>query len=204
MTVTEMLRQEKLKKLIRSNHGAEAAQKSLHRKSEFAKNVLKGHAQNVPEYRARTEYYKRLNAYRNRYKPETYTDSKRVLALWKRVVKAIDKSEVPLDKYMAAQFAYFDETFGTTPKIYQLATEAAIERAREYVGTTKKRVERYSKSASTADVMREADKQVRAMMKAQKVDRVTFYKRFVLTGVVQLPKQFLDRDPAYRKAKEST
>lgn len=204
MSIIEAVRAQRLKQLVRSNAHGEQYAEGVHRKAEFVQAMLKGTATDVDEHNLQHLYYQHVTAYTgNKYANPTIR-TKRQLAYWRSVGKAVKTSGVAPSKYMAAQFNYFDKVFGTYPKVQQLHTEAAITRALEFTGNTKTLVKRYKSTNTTADVMRQADKQVRQMCKAQKLTREQFYKKLVLTGIVSLPKVFLEADPAYRKAKEST
>lgn len=123
-------------------------------------------------------------------------------ALWKRVERARQDAGVDAQTYLKAQFEYFDNTFKTHPKLMQLTTEAAIERAVEYTGNKDKRIVGGRKAGlKRTDVFKEAEKQIQSVMREQKCTRVEFYQKFVLTGLLIIPKEFLQLDPAYKQAK---
>lgn len=202
MSVTEAVRKNKLKKLVASNIGADRYSDALRDQAAYVKDILTGdlEATDGKERKAQRVYYEFYAKYKHRASIIPSIKTKRAYTLWHAVVVAAEKADVEIEKYIAAQFKWFDATFGKIPEPHHMRTEAAIIRAQEFTGTTTKVVERYRSTDNFADVMSEADAQVRNMCRAQKLTRVEFYEKFVVTGIVGFPQQFLDADPAYKQA----
>jgi len=179
-------------------------------KQESAKRIIGGGNQYdaipVELTTLRDLYYNMVSAYSGRvkyYSPEM-TDTH--VAYWIKVEKARREADVSPERYLKAQFVYFDKAFGTYPKAKHLATENAIKRAKEYEGTTEGKVLGNMRPVEVdkADVYKQNEKLLQKMMKAQNCNREQFYQRFVLTGVYTFPKEFLEADPAYQRAKGDT
>lgn len=122
-------------------------------------------------------------------------------ALWTRVEETRQAAGVEPEVFMTAQFVYFHEAFKTYPRLPQLTTEEAVKRAREYAGKVKRVVGAQPAPVNRADSFKQTEKLIQRTMRAQGIDRVEFYKRFILTGEMIVPEQFLRLDPAYKEAK---
>lgn len=205
--VIELLKEQRAKKLQRAEQYASHKEKVLSSKAEAVKRILRGEKAieglSIPASRLRDLYYDRLRAY----KGENYSYdpgvTKSGIRLWERVEKAFDTAEVDPERFIKAQFAFFDKAFGRAPEITQLATQTAVDRAREYDGKTEGRVLSNGRKApiTKADIYRESEKLLQQIMAAQGISRQELYKRFVLTGLMTFPSEFMERDPAYIAAK---
>lgn len=171
---------------------------------ECLREVKTGQPVALSETRMASMYYRMLDEYERspRVRMASQTN-KRGLALWKRVVKACNSSGVDPETYLKSQFAYFRKHFGTYPKVYQLATEQAIERAVAFSGDSSKRVIATSKPNRTdiASVMRTAENQMQAICRAQKISREEVYRNLVIPGIITFPSVYLKSDPVYQKVK---
>jgi len=126
---------------------------------------------------------------------------RRGLSLWRRVVRSCGAAGVDPEPYMRAQFAYFHKCFGRIPKISQLATDKAQVRAIEYIATNKVQrrvVGAIEHKTDLADVMRNAEKLMQTICRAQGMTREEVYRNLVLPGLIGFPKQYLAADPVYR------
>jgi len=175
-------------------------------KQASAKRIISGETQYsaVPMELTvlRDLYFKMISTYTGQVKYYTDEMTDGQVALWIRVEKARREVGCSAERYLKAQFVYFDKTFGTYPKTQHLATEGAIERAREFAGPTEGLVlgNMRPPDIDTAARFRQSEKTLQKMMKAQRCSREEFYRRFVLTGVYTFPKEFLEADPAYIRA----
>lgn len=203
--IVELLRKRKLRALKQSQAMAEARENHVSGKAQHVKTMMGGAApedtMSAAAVNLKALYYEMMKAYTGKFPPFTKTISQRSVSLWERVAVAREKSGVEAERFMKAQFVWFDKSFGTTPKKHQLATEAAIERAQEYGGSTKGRVYGNSRPAQVnkAESFKQSEKLLQKMMRAQKCTREEFYRDFVLTGVYVFPQEFLKADPVYRK-----
>lgn len=131
------------------------------------------------------------------------TATKRGLSLWRRVVRSCSEAGVDPEAYMRAQFDYFNKCFGRPPKLNQLATDKAQERAITYVAENKVQRKVIGNDirhvADIATVMRSAEKQMLTICRAQSMTREEVYKKLVLTGLITFPKPYLAADPVYQK-----
>lgn len=199
------LEQRSLRKLKNSINYAEKREAATAHHAEIAKAMLRGEplqsSLSLEAQTLRTLYYGMLKDYKGEHYALPGPPNKRAQALWKRVADACMESGVDPKKYMRAQFAWFDKAFGKAPDLTQLSTSTAVERAREFTGSTERRIVGSHKAqVSLADVFRESEKLLRNMMRAQGcTSREEFYERFVLTEVFTFPQAFLKADPAYRK-----
>lgn len=205
--IAEILRQHRLRSLARSEAFSKSQERRVANKASHVKHILRGedHYSSVPVTLSSLKdiYYNMIHTYRGTTSfgsyPKEMNDSS--VALWMRVEKARQEVGCDAERYIKAQFVWFDKKFGTTPTTMQLATEAAVERAKEFTGSTKGRVLGNARKApiSKADIFRESEKILQKMMAAQGCNREDFYRKFVLTGLYTFPKQFLNADPAYKK-----
>jgi len=200
------LEKRRLSSINRSIQYSEQCEQSVRQQAAEVKSLLSGKKQVIDGLSAEAQnlrllYYSMLRDYRGDiYKSKPLT--KRGRALWLRVEKAWRRAGCDPKKYMHAQFKWFHKAFGKAPEVQQLATDGAVDRAREYTGTTEFRVMGVKKAnIGLADLFRESEALLREVMRAQKCkSREEFYKDFVLTGMLCFPKQFLKADPAYERA----
>lgn len=151
-------------------------------------------------------YYNMVSTYSGQVKYYSSEMTDTHVAYWIKVEKARRVADVSPERYLKAQFVFFDRAFGTYPKPKHLATEKAIERAKEYEGSTEGKVlgNMRPTDVDKAGIFRQSEKTLQKMMTAQRCTREEFYRRFVLTGVYTFPKEFLEADPAYVRAKGDT
>jgi len=206
--ILELLAKKRQNSLKRKEGFKKMKAEELENKESSVKRILGGENQ----YQAvpvkltvlRDLYFTMLRAYTGNVQYYSAEMSDGQVALWMRVEKARCKTGCDPERYIKAQFAWFDNAFGTSPKPVQLASDAAVDRALEFEGSTKGRVLGNVRKApvALADTFRESEKLLQKMMIAQKCNREEFYRRFVLTGVYMFPKEFLEADPVYKKAVE--
>ena len=203
--IVEILKQNQLRKLARSESFAKAQETSIDNKLDTAKHVITGENPNpslpVEIVYIRDKYYNMLNAYKGSGLAFSREMTGREITLWTRAEKARVASGCDIDRYLKAQFVWFDKAFGKAPTPVQLTTDTAVERAAEFAGTTVGKVLSNSRSApvTKADTFRESEKTIQKVMIAQSCNREEFYRRFVLTGLFLLPKEFLGADPTYQR-----
>lgn len=203
--IVEILRKNQLARIARSEAYTKAQETSIDSKIATTTFILGGVDPNAgvpaPILYLREQYNRMLYAYKGTGLSFTKEMNKKSIALWTRVEKARAESGCDADRYLKAQFSWFDKTFGRAPTKAQLATSSAIERAAEFAGTTVGKVLGNSRSVpiTKADVFRESEKTLQKMMAAQSCNREEFYRKFVLTGLFLLPKEFLGADPTYQR-----
>lgn len=207
MSILDALKQRQLQQLSRSIASSEHKEREVHNHASHVKAVLTGKApsQDVPlEVRQLKDlYYEMYQDYTGKNHTKAPLEmSNRSIALWMRVEQARQQASCDAKKYMRAQFYWFDKHFGTYPRIEQLATEAAIERAVEFTGNAAKRVVG-TKAADIPlpELFKRSEQLVQEIMQAQNCTRTEFYERFVKTGLFTLPQAFLEADPAWRELK---
>lgn len=149
----------------------------------------------------RSAYYRLLKTYKYGEDWKTPKESKRSEATWGRVAKAYEESGCTVDHYMKAQFQWFHAVFGTHPAISQLATPAAKERARLYesVSTSNITANNIPARKERASLLRNSEKQMRALCEARNMTRKEVYEQLVKTGLFMFPQEFLDTDPEYSR-----
>lgn len=204
-SMMELLRRKRATSTSRSIAMSEASDIQLHNKAEAAKEQL-GNTTGISEqttYIAQLShhYYEMQAKYVNKRVVTRPKESKKRTQFWSRVQEACKASGVSPERYMKAQFEYFHIAFGTTPKMCNLSTDAAVERARAYEGKTTGKIvgNAIEAGVSLGSVFARCEKQVRDIMRAQKVTREEYYQRFVLTHLIAMPLEFLQADPVYRK-----
>lgn len=203
--ISDRLVEMKAQSLRRSISASEYTERRVRNNAAVAKEVLTGKrpSQDLPlEIRVlKDKYYSMLKDYTRSVQSMAPLEmNKRSVALWTRVEKARTAAGCSADKFLTAQFLWFDKAFGKAPSVEQLTTEAAIDRALEYTGEAKRVVGNNIKHASDkVSVFRHSEQLVQDIMRAQGVTRVEFYKQFVLTGHFTLPKEFMEADPAYQE-----
>lgn len=146
-------------------------------------------------------YYKMRDHYFRSYGvkfPTTFNNKS--IALWHRVVDACKTADVTPEDYMRAQFEWFHRVFGRPPKVYQLATDAAILRVPQATKTSGNVVGNdIQHKIGTAEMFKQCDRQLAAVCRAQCMTREEVYSKLVFTGLIPFPKAFLDADPVYKK-----
>lgn len=204
-SMMELLRKKRATSNSRSIAMSESSDIQLHNKAEAAKEQL-GNTSGIEEQTAYIaqlshHYYDMQAKYSNKRVVTRPKESKKRTQFWSRVQEACKVSEVSPERYMKAQFDYFHVAFGTTPKMANLATDAAIERAKAYDGKTSGKIvgNAIEAGVSLGSVFARCEKQVRDIMRAQRVTREEYYQRFVLTRLIAMPQEFLNADPVYRK-----
>lgn len=206
-SIIDVLQKNKLRSVKRSIQFSEQREKATENHGKVAKSVLSGkpiHPGLPMEAQAlRTTYYEMLKDYKGgSFYRVPGPINKRGVALWQRVEKARKKAGVDPKSFLKAQFAWFHKNFGKAPTVEQLTTDAAVERVVEVGEVKQNRIVSNSNETKVnlADVFRRSEKLLQDMMRAQGYSsREEFYRDFIVTGILTLPKEFLKADPAYRK-----
>lgn len=204
MSIVEAVRQKRLRSLKASHRSSDVKDSHMKLNAEYARKVLRKEIDSsASEITLYDLYWKMKHDYDGKFhhhKPLT----KQGLVFWGRVLKRQQESEVSAQKFMAAQFQYFDKNFGCAPTNQQLITEGAVARAREFAGNEGRKVVASSKDAKInfAELMRSAEKQLQMICKAQNMSRFEVYCNFVIPGDVILPKDYLKNDPEFVRAQE--
>jgi len=203
MSVLEAIKKQQLRSIHRSMVSSELQENVTRLNAEHAKSVLSGEADDVDETkmagiytRLRTQYDGKLHAS----KPL----SKRAKSFWLRVIERQKQAGVSPEKFMTAQFDWFHRNFGKVPEVFQLTTEAAVTRAKEYAGSENKKIAATSREEKVnfAELMKQSDKMMRDICAAQGMTRLEVYTKLVIPGHFMFPKQYLDSDPVYKQALE--
>jgi len=205
--IQEILKKNRLLKISRSERFTENQEQDVSNKASHVKRILggedSGDATPIALTLLKDTYYNMLSTYKGKFVSHAVDMNKKSLALWTRVESCRAQADCDADRYLKAQFVWFDKAFGKAPTVEQLATETAIDRALEFTGSTKGRVLGNIRKApiSKADVFRESEKTLQKMMAAQGCNREEFYRKFVLTGIFGFPADFLKADPTYQRVK---
>lgn len=204
-SMVELFHRRRAQAAARSITASENNEQYLHNKAETTRELI-GNTGEIDEDAHYTRqlafhYYEMKARYYGKSTVTRVTHSKKSENFWKRVQLACKTSGVTPERYMKAQFDFFNVAFGTVPKINQLITEAAIERAREFAGKTEGRVVSNAIEAKVdlGAVFKRCEQQIRDICRAQKLTRKEYYQHFVLTKLISMPKQFLDADPVYQE-----
>lgn len=205
--IKQIIHQHQLEYLARREKMQDARDRAITAKSIAVEYLLGGQdadpAMPVSHYVLKSLYYHMLLDYtgdRFLFEKEPNAHSK---ALWRRVESARQDSGLDPQTFMRAQFKWFDKTFGTYPRLMQLTTDDAVKRAVEFDGDAEKRVVGIKEPpVKRTEMLKETEKLIQSIMRAQKCTRLEFYQKFVLTGLQPIPDQFLRLDPVYRIAKE--
>lgn len=203
MDILEAIREHRLKKALASNRFQDQRDKATTTQIQEFKARFKGEGDPklVPAMNAARTYYSMLDAYKKTASVKLPTSfNKRAQALWTRVADASVKSGLTVDAFIRAQFVFFHKAFGKAPEPYQLATDAAVERAKSDDNKTlaKKVVgNNISHKGDLAETLRDAEKMMRKLMATHKLTRREVYVRFVKTGLFTFPKQYLAADPVW-------
>lgn len=203
-SMLEMMRKKRLANAIRSVSVSESNEQLIHNKSNAVKEKL-GHTCKLDEEKLYIQqlsyhFYSMQASYSGKPLRAVTKESKKRQDYWGRVQDACKKSGVPPDRYIKAQFQFFHHAFGTTPKLCNLATEAAIDRARSYEGKTEGSVVSSAIEATVdlGSLFSRCDKQVRDVCRNRNITREDYYRTFVVTKLIPMPQQFLNADPVYR------
>jgi hypothetical protein len=149
-------------------------------------------------YTMKAAYYsKRLTSYA--------VDSPKRAEFWGRVRACCEESGTTPELYIRAQFKYFHSVFGTVPTLPQLITELAVDRARSNEQDGGRRIVASSMETKTdlGVIFSRCNQQVQEVCRVRKISREDYYRQFVVSGLIQMNKQFLESDPAYQRACDS-
>ena len=205
MSVLEEIRRLNEAKEKRSERGRELYARGVRQLAESVKQKKlsgeKSDENRLPEVQMRTLYFSAVEKY---YQTRKVTIpaamNNRSKALWKRVVTVQARSRVSPEQFMKAQFAYFDKHFGCAPKIFQLTTEAAIERADNFGNTKTSAVSGgVEYKLNKADNFRVAEQTLLKVQRAQGLSREEVYRNLVIPGHLFIAPEFLKIDPVYSK-----
>lgn len=203
MSVLEAIKKHQLRSIKRGIVSSEIQENVTRANAEHVKVVLNGEADDIDETKMAGIYGRLRSQYDG--KPHMGKPlSKRAKSFWQRVIAKQKESGVSAEKFMTAQFDWFHKNFGKIPDVYQLTTDAAVTRAKEYAGSENKKIVSTAREANVnfADLMKQADKMMRDICKAQGMTRLEVYTKLVIPGHFTFPKQYLDSDPVYKQALE--
>ncbi len=203
--ILEVIRMKKEQRDRKSELGKKHFENKIAKNAEEVKSIVSGENVNngvpVEVISIRNEYYRRLERYTGKRSIFNTKMNKRSISLWTRVEQARKKVGCSYSHFMAAQFDWFNRTFGKAPSPEQLATEAAVDRVFIFSGSNNTVHVGNNKSfnVSDVDIFKQSEKFLQSVLRAQKCTRVEFYKKFIIPGIYSLPKKFLNADPVYRK-----
>lgn len=210
-SILTMVQERRASSLAKSADFSERRERATATKASMVKTMLlegtEGGNSLAAELNMRNRYYLMLEQFTGQMNFAVPTWTKRSESFWKRVVQAQEASGVTSEVFLKAQFHWFNKSFGKPPELKQLTTPASIARAQEFAQDTNvnkdRRVVANAQKANIplADLMRQAEQQVRTMSRAQNMTREEFYRNLVVTGYVQLPQEFLKADPVYQRVK---
>lgn len=206
MSILDAIEQQRAQATSRSADYSELREKATSLQAQAVKQMLSGETTgtgvHATEMALASTYYRMLEEYTGKPNYAMAKWSDKSSAFWRRVAQAQEKSGAEPEEYLRAQFKWFDKAFGKAPDMVQLTTELAIQRAADYIVSdtqnTRRVVGAQPLKVPFADLMRQCEKQVLEICRANKMDRVTFYRTLVKTGIIPLPKQFLDADPVWK------
>lgn len=208
-TMMEMMRRRRATSAHRSLSASDAYDQQISNKAAAAKEQL-GHTNGLNEdtvYIAQLShhYYTMQAAYTGRHVKTVVVHSDKRNKFWGRVQEACKKADVSPERYMKAQFQFFHHAFGTTPKLCNLSTDSAVDRAVAFEGkTTGKTVgNAIEAKLDLGSLFSRCDQQVRDVCNNRKMTREEYYKTFVITGLIPMPKKFLEADPVYRRVADA-
>lgn len=208
MSILDAIKEQRAKADARSAAYAEMREKATSTAAQAVKQMISGEmngtGEHVQEMQLATMYYRMVEEYTGKPNYAMAKWNAKSLSFWARVVAAQEQSGASPEDFLKAQFKWFDKAFGKAPDLVQLTTALAIQRAIDYCASGEKTNRRIVGNAQPAqvdfaDLMRQCEKQVRDICRAQKMDRETFYRELVKTGLVPLPAQFLKADPVWKK-----
>lgn len=200
INILEALATEKINKLSRSAQASETFSRLVKDRADCAASIVSGDTEgSVSEaFMLRELYHQRLARYKRKITPLGPMNN-RSKALWTRVAVACAKSQKPRETFIDAQFSYFDKIFKTAPTPVQLTTDLAIMRATSYDGQAFNSVtNNLAYTVDLGDLFSQCEKQMRDVMKAQKMTRQEVYTAFVKPGLIYFPQEYLKADPAWR------
>lgn len=204
-TMMEALRKKRATTAARSIAMSQINEQQIHNKAEAAKEVL-GNTTGITENAAYVaqlshHFYEMQARYKGKRVCTTVVESEKRKTFWTKVQSCCKTAGVSPERYMKAQFAFFHTAFGTTPKMHQLATAAAIDRAKAFEGNTAGKVVSNAIEATTdlGALFGRCEQQIREVCRKQGMDRATYYKTFVVTGLLPMAREFLARDPVYQE-----
>jgi len=205
MSIIERIKKQKLKKISRSINISERNEQIIKNKSEVVKDLM-GSTNELDKHvsyanQLSYHYYKMLHEY------NTYTfvslvkpvPNKRGESYWNKVAERCLQAEVSPEKYIKAQFVYFNKHFNKSPEHKHLITEEAVKRAKT-VSSIQDRVvsDHLPSNVDLGTLFSECEKMIRRLCRAQNISREEFYRNFVIPGIITIPKQFLQADPVYK------
>lgn len=204
-TMIETLRKKRATTAIRSMAMSETNEQQLHNKAEAAREQL-GNTNGINEDKELIaqlahHYYQMKASYSGKRVQTRVVESAKRQQFWGKVQVCCKTAGVTPERYMKAQFSFFHIAFGTTPKLSQLATEAAVERAQSFEGKTSGKVvgNAIDAGVSLGSIFARCEKQVRDICRVQSVTREEYYRIFVIPGLISMPHEFLNADPVYRE-----
>ena len=203
MSVLEAIKKQQLRSIKRGIVSSEIQESVTRANAEHVKVVLSGEADDIDETKMAGIYARLRTQYDG--KPHVGKPlTKRSKSFWGRVLVKQKESGVSPEKFMTAQFDWFHKNFGKIPEVFQLATDAAVTRAREYAGSENKRIASTAREANVnfAELMKQSDKMMRDICAAQGMTRLEVYTKLVIPGHFAFPKQYLESDPVYKQALE--
>lgn len=204
MSIESRIKEARLKTLRRSFAATEAHEAAVSRTALATAAVITGTAksdfrEHLEEYTLREIYVRELERYDGKkrfgYSGQPFTP--RGLVLWTRIVRAWKASGVSMQDYVKAQFAWFHEKFRKAPEPVQLATDEAVLRA---ATVAPKKVGSVAKEEilDVGALFSRCDKQIRDVMRAQKMTREEVYRKLVKPGILLIPEKFLRQDPVWK------
>jgi hypothetical protein len=198
--ILDAIRAERVKKLDRQFVGAEAHAKNAIALGEVAKRTRSSKPEVIEEVHLTEMYYSMVARYSGKRNFTNYTPSKKRDAIWKRIIARVHEAGVGAETFLKAQFVFFDAAFGCPPSLPSLTTEKAVKRAQEFTGKAGNVVaSALNYKSEKAAVLQGTDTLVRSICKVNNITKEQFYKQFILTGELTLPKVYLDACPVYRK-----
>jgi hypothetical protein len=203
--IVEILRKHQLKRIQKSESFAVARERHMQNRTSYVKCLLSGKDPNIgvplPVVFIRSVYKRLLESYTGQANLLEQEMNKSSIAMWTRIEEAREKAGCDAERYIKAQFVWFDKAYGKAPSIEQLATASAVDRAIEFAGPTEGRVLSNGRKApiTKADIFRASEKLLQSLMEAQGCNREEFYSKFVLTGLYSFPDEFLKLDPTYQR-----
>lgn len=203
-TMMETIRRKRAVSVCRSLTATENNENYIHNKAEATKEKLL-HTNGFTEENAYIQqlsyyYYSMLASYKGQTIKTKIVDSESRRKFWGKVQQCCKEAGVTPERYIKAQFSYFHNVFGTAPKLNQLITEAAVARAVDFDGNTAGRVVgSIPVHRDEGSIFRHCENQIREVCRAQSLSREEYYKKFVLTKLIPMSKEFLNLDPIYLK-----
>jgi len=204
--IIEVLQAKVLRSTKASLAFSETRDALVSRKAQATKEFLKQDPElhsRALEQRMASLYYRMLDEYY--VEPAirmVNSPSKKGQALWKRVPVSCDATGVDPESYMRAQFAFFHKAYGRVPRVYQLATDKARERAISFSGSKVKIMTDKKVSRNLPVIMRQAEKLMQDICRAQGLTREEVYRNLVVPGLMAFPREYLEADPVYKRVKD--